>query len=355
MVPAKEAKRLADKLLSHWTTARADGRLLPTCGPIPLCAFPDSFIFGTLLQTKFGSHEHEQPTGLGLTAASLIRWVQHGTPQFQLTAGSATAFVLTDVDDVRWEDVRFPFESYVIRFPAPSPLTFIDFDMKERDVTSVIVTQGAVPSVDEYEVSAIMRTVQSLWDAHAPVDRFASVLDRLQLTQAVYVEANDDFAGGIHRIYKIPEDRSTPVADWCDPDVPGIWQHERSRHAMSLVCRVVACLSLYLDHTDGPEKRWDPSLLQKHRLEGKTTTWTIGREIKLPKELRETARHLGRADRSPLKWKLQSRQCVRGYFRNQPYGPSRRDRRKQWIAPYWRGPEAAEVVNRLYTVGSESR
>ncbi len=34
---------------------------------------------------------------------------------------------------------------------------------------------------------------------------------------------------------------------------------------------------------------------------------------------------------------------VRGYWRNQPYGPNLSKRRAQWIEPYWKGPEDAPI------------
>jgi hypothetical protein len=119
---------------------------------------------------------------------------------------------------------------------------------------------------------------------------------------------------------------------------------------MKLVCGVIASLCLWLDHSDGPP-HWSPNQLKMNVTAGKGTTWVVGREIKLPKSMREAARDLGRAAKSPAVWELKSRMMVRGYMRNQPHGPGRTERRKQWIAPYWKGPEAAEVQPRLYTVG----
>jgi hypothetical protein len=41
---------------------------------------------------------------------------------------------------------------------------------------------------------------------------------------------------------------------------------------------------------------------------------------------------------------------VRGHFRNQACGPKRLCRRHQWIEPYWKGPDTAEVLARAYVV-----
>jgi hypothetical protein len=42
---------------------------------------------------------------------------------------------------------------------------------------------------------------------------------------------------------------------------------------------------------------------------------------------------------------------VRGFFRNQPYGPRSSLRRVQWIEPFWRGPEAALIQTRAKVPG----
>lgn len=40
-------------------------------------------------------------------------------------------------------------------------------------------------------------------------------------------------------------------------------------------------------------------------------------------------------------------------WRNQPFGRRRQQRRRIWIAPFWRGPEDAEIIHRDYRVDKE--
>ncbi|RLG45594.1 MAG: hypothetical protein DRN81_01315 [Thermoproteota archaeon] len=42
---------------------------------------------------------------------------------------------------------------------------------------------------------------------------------------------------------------------------------------------------------------------------------------------------------------------VRGHWTNQAYGKGRSLRRRQWIFPYWKGPEMNEMVSKVYKVG----
>jgi len=47
---------------------------------------------------------------------------------------------------------------------------------------------------------------------------------------------------------------------------------------------------------------------------------------------------------------LTVRFMVKGFFRWQVYGPGREGRRHQWIKPFYKGPEMAELVNKPYLV-----
>jgi len=44
---------------------------------------------------------------------------------------------------------------------------------------------------------------------------------------------------------------------------------------------------------------------------------------------------------------------VAGHWRSQPYGPKMSLRRPKWIKPYLKGPDAADVVNRVHRLGKD--
>jgi len=48
--------------------------------------------------------------------------------------------------------------------------------------------------------------------------------------------------------------------------------------------------------------------------------------------------------------KLDHQIKVRGHWRSQPYGPGMSLRRDTFIEPYWKGPDAAEILNKSYSV-----
>jgi hypothetical protein len=85
-------------------------------------------------------------------------------------------------------------------------------------------------------------------------------------------------------------------------------------------------------------------LLRKLAQEKSRKIYIVGASIRLSKEyvaeLTETGRH----------WVLKHRVRVRGFWRQQPYGPNKSLRKPKWIAPHWRGPTYAEMVKKGYVV-----
>lgn len=92
---------------------------------------------------------------------------------------------------------------------------------------------------------------------------------------------------------------------------------------------------------------------------GKRTpkVFTVGRTIKLSRELRDIANH----HQGPPLWKLQHRYIVRGHWRWQPIGTQLpdghegpRNAKKIWIQPHWKGPEGAEAWRHIYEVDADA-
>lgn len=53
--------------------------------------------------------------------------------------------------------------------------------------------------------------------------------------------------------------------------------------------------------------------------------------------------------------KLDHRIKVRGHWKSQPHGPGRTLRMDKLIEPYWKGPDAAEIISKPFAVGSKKR
>ena len=365
---ADEYRSDGEFLAKEWAKAYRQGRL-----PKSLCSdaiggsYVEAVALGALIESLTGIRENNSQRGL--ISQGKILWTQQGSPHFNLTASAAAAFVLTDTAGLRWEDVRMPFDRFLITLPDPSPITFDDYNGNERSVCSIFVQQCSTPNLSNTDLGPVMLAIQDAWNDQDDV-RLRAYVKNLKEAPTLFVQASSPMIQvtnphtglasfvyeGIHRIYKGHTDPNETLATWCDPDQSSNsnWQSERSRYSMSLVCRLVASLCLYLDHSQGPAK-WDKSKIDANRSKGRGhTCWDIGREIKLPKDLREAARNLGRADRHPTQWALQSRKIVRGHWRNQPCGKGFSERRRKWIEPYFKGPETGDVIQTLYSVGRQT-
>jgi hypothetical protein len=79
--------------------------------------------------------------------------------------------------------------------------------------------------------------------------------------------------------------------------------------------------------------------------------WHLRGPTKLGPELLAAARSMN----DEPQWRLKSRFVVRGHWRNQPHGPENRERYLKWIAPYWKGPQDGEVMERTYNIDSISK
>ncbi|RLC88661.1 MAG: hypothetical protein DRJ03_01950 [Chloroflexi bacterium] len=85
-------------------------------------------------------------------------------------------------------------------------------------------------------------------------------------------------------------------------------------------------------------------LLDKLRKAKQRKRYIVGAKFRLAAEYNAALTDKGK------KWALQQRVRVMGHWKNQPYGPKSELRRRQWLAPYWKGPSYAEMVEKGYVV-----
>lgn len=85
-------------------------------------------------------------------------------------------------------------------------------------------------------------------------------------------------------------------------------------------------------------------LLGKLQKEKEKQLYIVGANVRLQKEYTAELTESGR------KWVLKHRVRVMGHWRQQPYGPGKTLRRPKWIAPFWRGPSYAEMIEKGYVV-----
>lgn len=239
-------------------------------------------------------------------------WARAGMNEIQISEGLATALLLTEVPELDQGELHLPFNAFVMRLPQGLIPFF-------------------VPDSDEQQ-----------WAQLAWVFRYGTkfgprirwIVDWNGL--AVVRDTEEDFL--------TLKDAGDEIA-------------EQDQIALDAVFRLVRNFMLWLSDRGGLRKEDRPSVpkamyeKRKHSNETWPTSWLLGQEVVLEKELKKAAVEmlLGRSKRHRVDgWEIRTRFTVRGHWRNQSHGPRSTLRRRQWIMPFWKGPEKGEAFAHIY-------
>lgn len=261
---------------------------------------------------------------------ALARWQSFGQPTFYLHEGFLAQSLLTDYKHLTWGDLHWPFETFIVFFPP--------------NADYLVHTGGRVQH-------AIIHN----YDVHKDGNIYA---------HSIFDEDKDDIQPGlfftasggpinIHQNLKLNAMRDKQIDDTWGSETFTAWEPEQQDTlAIRRVIHVVCGLAVHLA-TLKAQGAWSPNPPKRKQRKGKKAKkplpkhWDIHPTIKIKPQLKRAA--LQGAENSPL-WKLEHRYLVRGHWRNQAYGPNRSKRQLKWIAPYWKGPEDTEVLERTYDV-----
>ena len=305
-------------------------------------------------------------------------WASFGFPAFELTHGLTSALLLTDCRGVTGEDYRLPFSAFEIVLPYPGgPFVWLDAGGKDATARKIQCYRfRAAPLLPEHDL-----TTMSVEEALA--DYLHGKLKLLE-NMTIRIIQSDGLCLSSTRHWLAPQDSLEKWVESFGQDVevdPRIteWRRQQDEKveektgkkmhvptsagdmaALKSAMRLVVNMCLYISaqhpqaviQTTGGNSQMPlpPAIGARNAL-----LWRLGREIKLPREVRDAARTFVGRGFMPSKWRIQSRFTVRGHWRNQPFGPGRTERRRRWIAPYWKGPENASVaIERLYAVAENS-
>lgn len=272
----------------------------------------------------------------------LVRWLQSGLPVLRPSLDLASGLVLTDPSDVRGEEWKFPFNTFLIHVPYDIWLIeggkAVTYDQETGDASEVFHAD------DTYVTMVLVHTYLDSHD-HSCVEVRAIARSGLGL---------------FSRFILPPDDK--PIADWLaktgttyvkDSPIPLAAGEAR---IITEVWRLVINLCLFVvGHGKGrSEARYTTKKARRrHQEQGSLPmgpeVWVIGKEIKLDKELISAAksRTTGRG------WKIKSRSVTRGHFTHQAYGPRHSLRKVMWIKPYYRGLTAGQRITHLYTMDDD--
>lgn len=312
------------------------------------------------------------------------QWVEGSMPTLQLTHSAAAALALTDCSGVLGQEIGFPFPTFLVQLPSPGgPIVFEDYDgtpvegrwatvhtwwtihgkeeadkfnraFDEIKQVHLFYQKQGMPNVGEQWSEAIMALVKNtplvqelvfrVWSAEGvsinvrvpPLAEGESAEKWIELAEKVRDDADRPDAV----ISKVASMHLTPV----------------DKAALTALVRIVVNLALYLDgnREPGEPKQGMPRSIPPKSTKGEygPMSWVVGKDLVLPHVLREAARDYSRRGKLPTQWRVTKRFVVRGHWRWQACGAKRAERRRRWIAPFWKGPERAEGLMRNIRVNA---
>lgn len=299
-----------------------------------------------------------------------IQSMKNNRPQFELTHGIAAELMLTDPSKVKWSDIAWPFDAFLVRLPSPSALSYLSPKTGKRvDVVCFAVTHwNCVPRESDH-FKQLNRHLYRIYNA-SDLDRFADEIkatldfaDTLDLKRAgrsVCLRAWGSDTTSFFINYLVHDD--LVVSEWFESCLAGeghakiqaldVEMEQSDKIAMHALQRLAVNLALYLCSEDGETGQtvWSP-VSKSRGAPGTGRIWTVGQSVKVGPDVRKAAKMFAERGTTDPAWKLATRHIVRGHFRNQPVGPGRVDRRRIYIKPFWKGPvDGARSESRTYEV-----
>jgi hypothetical protein len=156
----------------------------------------------------------------------------------------------------------------------------------------------------------------------------------------------------LHRVYVMPKD-DEPLEKWLEGSKTKKGPFDIAldeEQVLTMAHRLVANFIIYLNASTLPApERQSTVLKKKGALNQDARIYRVGGEVRLPSHLFEAAKQSINQTKQKALWRLHSRFVVRGHWRNQAFGTGRKERKRVWIQPFWKGPTTAEALSRIYT------
>lgn len=252
---------------------------------------------------------------------ALQDWAVAGCPHFSLTPDFFSAVALTDFGDPTDEPLYMPFNAFTMSFP-PTDLF--------HQATKLMLYR--IPRIHTKDMK---------------ITEFAWKLYRLTL-----LKDNPIFSQwtiGMTRKQLVDEALSI------DASMPkhGARPLDEDEKELPLRLRTMLANVLTYIESQGPlptearaRKKAVPAGVERTHAE--RPLYDVGRTVRLDGALRKAMQECAG---DAARWHVAQRYVVRGHWRNQAYGEGRLLRRRQWIAPHYKGPETAvEALTRNYEV-----
>lgn len=252
------------------------------------------------------------------------QWAAFGYNVFDLTHGLAAGLLLTEPPPYSPDEFEVPFPAFRVRIPP-----------------------GTVPVW-------MAANSEPLWATEIWVDRYAArvrvdgeLREWIQIIVRTKGYADVTMSRTIEDLYDRQSNDPGVTYRYRPDDPPALPEDDITRGTALHVLRNFVS---WLTATGGMATRTPQSRPPSASEMGpRPNVWVVGKEVKLSREMRQTATDvaLGCANQR-AGWKVRVRYVVRGHWRNQACGQGRGERRKQWIAPFWKGPQDGEQWSHLY-------
>jgi len=260
----------------------------------------------------------------------LVLWVKYHMPTFKLTPELAAMLALTDLTNLKFSDVKFPFPTYAVEIP-------LDWEIRRQDASMLFVHNfHACPGGWK----------KSFTTDYTKQNQIPALFLRLGSRSDEAGSYSAQMSGNI-----INKDLS--VEKWLRSAGPldgggsteGIPLLQAAAH-------IGFGVALYVAERGKGEKqrRYFNSRTfgdRQNRLCMKPEVWRLSAPIIIGRELVDAAKAITERGDSPC-WRVKSRHVVRGHWRNQACGPKHMEHRMKWIRPYWKGPAEGELLIRTY-------
>lgn len=273
------------------------------------------------------------PEGM-VQVTAMHHWARDGFPVIQMPHTYTAALLVTRASEDVVEQVRPPFDSFLIE--VPDGLIFLE-DKPNHSLAAVaylLVYKLENPKVHE----------GWSWGYHA-YSRSGFNLFRYGVRAAELLPPDipDVLPGVVDRPRN--DDRGPFSYDLTDQD----------KRAMALIGRLIVNVCLAFSNPENVKARPTPT---RHRITAKLSgrpsvpaarTFVLGKPVVHDFRAHVRAYSEG-ASRAPVSVRI----VVAGHWKHQPYGPGLSLRKVIWVEPYWRGPEDAPIAIRPHVIERET-
>lgn len=250
------------------------------------------------------------------------RWADQGFPTVTMGERFAAALCATEVPEEMYDDVKAPWKAFVIEIPS-GLFTVYDPEHQERTrATRILVQQveNVDASAQEWWWMLFSEKDQHFWRQGTTAQVLRPIEFREHEQERYRIHAGEEaFAEQVHqdeRIYHI-------ISRLIFNSILTLTDPERVKRVGSSHKRYEA-RGESNDRVGPPEQR----------------VYLIGKPINL--DCRERLRDFVEGRKGGT-FKVTTQFLVHGHWRWQAYGPKHSLRRRQWIEPFWKGPEGGVI------------